>query len=245
MDFTHWLFVLNCLIVIKVSLGIDEEMACAVCRALVDEVNYSISKVDPKKKIQVGSFRVDSKGNQGTFKKSYARSEVHLLETFENICDKFKDYAETNNDAGQRSVGRIKAREGRTLALKDIKINSEIQKALKFNCETLLEEFEDDIIEIFRREHEQNEEELICRDLAARCSDKDLKIPMPKTEFGGMDEIIKDAEDYEPDGEKSGDTQKEGDEELRNEYLKDNRDVPADKVMDETPSETEENRDEL
>ena len=38
-----------------------------VCRALVDEVNYAIGKVDPKKTIQVGSFRVDSKGNQGTY----------------------------------------------------------------------------------------------------------------------------------------------------------------------------------
>lgn len=36
----------------------------AVCRALVDEVNHSISLVDSKQKVQVGSFRVDSKGNQ-------------------------------------------------------------------------------------------------------------------------------------------------------------------------------------
>ena len=37
-----------------------------VCRALVDEVNHSISLVDSKQKVQVGSFRVDSKGNQKT-----------------------------------------------------------------------------------------------------------------------------------------------------------------------------------
>ena len=40
----------------------------SVCRAIVDEVSYSIGKVDPKKTIQVGSFRVDSKGNQDTYK---------------------------------------------------------------------------------------------------------------------------------------------------------------------------------
>lgn len=39
---------------------------------------------------------------------------------------------------------------------------------LSLQCETLLEEYEDDIIEIFRREHEQDEEELICRDLAGK-----------------------------------------------------------------------------
>lgn len=49
---------------------------------------------------------------------------------------------------------------------------------------------------------------------------------MPRTEFGGMDEIIKDAEDYDPDEEKQGDKQKESDQDddddLLNEYIKDN-----------------------
>lgn len=40
----------------------------SVCRALVDEVNYGISLVDPKKTVQVGSFRVDGKGDQNTYK---------------------------------------------------------------------------------------------------------------------------------------------------------------------------------
>ena len=42
----------------------------SVCRALVDEVNYGISQVDPKKTVQVGSFRVDGNGNQNTYKVS-------------------------------------------------------------------------------------------------------------------------------------------------------------------------------
>ena len=50
-----------------------------VCRALVDEVNYAIGKVDPKKTIQVGSFRVDSKGNQGTYE---VRIQEMKLRTF-------------------------------------------------------------------------------------------------------------------------------------------------------------------
>jgi hypothetical protein len=37
---------------------------------LVDEVNYGISQVDPKKTVQVGSFRVDGNGNQNTYKVS-------------------------------------------------------------------------------------------------------------------------------------------------------------------------------
>ncbi|XP_060592517.1 protein canopy homolog 2-like [Ruditapes philippinarum] len=240
MDFTFWLHALNMLMVIKLSLGLDKDMSCAVCRAVVDEVNYSISKIDPKRKIQVGSFRVDSKGNQATYQKSYARSEVHLLEIFENLCDSFKDYAETNNDAGKRSLGRTKARDGKTLALKDIKISADIQKELKFNCETLLEEYEDEIIEIFRNEEDQNEEELICKDLAGKCTEGDLQIPMPKTEFDGMDELMKEAEedDNKTDENKSTDTD---DDELVNDYLKDNAgSIPADTVIDDIQKEKEE-----
>lgn len=37
---------------------------------MVDEVNYGISQVDPKKTVQVGSFRVDGNGNQNTYKVS-------------------------------------------------------------------------------------------------------------------------------------------------------------------------------
>ena len=40
--------------------------AFSVCRAVVSEVNLSIRSADPKKKVQAGSFRVDSKGNQQT-----------------------------------------------------------------------------------------------------------------------------------------------------------------------------------
>ena len=38
----------------------------SVCRAVVSDINLTIRSADPKKKIQVGSFRVDSKGNQQT-----------------------------------------------------------------------------------------------------------------------------------------------------------------------------------
>lgn len=38
----------------------------SVCRVLVGEVNYKINQVDPKKKVQIGSFRVDPEGNQKT-----------------------------------------------------------------------------------------------------------------------------------------------------------------------------------
>jgi len=38
--------------------------ACAACIALVDEMNWKIGNVDDKSTLQVGSFRIDSSGNQ-------------------------------------------------------------------------------------------------------------------------------------------------------------------------------------
>ena len=42
-----------------------------------------------------------------------------------------RDYAETKNDAGQRSMARTKSRTGGPLSLKNIKISAETNKALK------------------------------------------------------------------------------------------------------------------
>lgn len=56
---------------------------------------------------------------------------MHLIEIFEGVCNNFKEYAETENAAGQRSVTRTNARNGKTLSLKNIKINSQTTKDLK------------------------------------------------------------------------------------------------------------------
>ncbi|KAL4227969.1 Protein canopy 2 [Mactra antiquata] len=243
MDLSPWLCILNLFMILKVSQGLDRELSCAVCRAVVDEVNYSISKVDPKKTIQVGSFRVDSRGNQGTYEKPYARSEVHLIEVFESVCDNFKDYAETSNDAGGRSVCRTKARDGKTLALKDIKINSEIQKTLKHSCESLIEDYEEDMIAIFRRDEQPNIDTVICAEITARCTASDMNVPMPVTEFT-TEEFAKELQDDDNDDnndDDGGDDKEEVkskdsvdmEEELLKLYEKDNEDsIVADTVTD-------------
>ena len=54
---------------------------------------------------------------------------------------------------------------------------------------------------------------------SAKCTESDLQVPMPQTEFNGMDELLKEAEDE--DNNKSTDDAA-GDDQLVNEYLKDN-----------------------
>ena len=68
-----------------------------------------------------------------SLQKPYARSEVHLIEVFESVCEKFRDYAESTNSAGQRSVARTSARDGGTLSLSNIKLSAGTQKEIKFH----------------------------------------------------------------------------------------------------------------
>ena len=43
----------------------SKSLRCLVCKALVDEMEYKIGLVDPKKKIEkVASFRMDGSGQQ-------------------------------------------------------------------------------------------------------------------------------------------------------------------------------------
>lgn len=58
----------------------------SVCRATVAEVEDAVSKVDPKKKAEVGGYRLDSLGNAITRTVPLVKSEMFLTELFENIC---------------------------------------------------------------------------------------------------------------------------------------------------------------
>lgn len=51
------------------SLGAkDKELYCGVCHIIADELQWEISQVDPRKTLEVESFRVDPRGNQKTKK---------------------------------------------------------------------------------------------------------------------------------------------------------------------------------
>ncbi|XP_063431801.1 protein canopy homolog 2-like [Mytilus trossulus] len=200
----------------------DKELQCAVCRALVDEVNYGISLVDPKKTVQVGSFRVDGKGDQNTYKKPYARSEIHLTELFESICEKFSQYALTKNSKGGKSVVPTASRDGQSIALKDVTISSDATKQMKYTCETLVEDYEDDMIKVLGKPKTSLEvaEKQICEDIAEVCTEEDLQVPMPANEASAyiQDKDEDDDEDDNEDGNnRENEGQKEDEDEISNE----------------------------
>ncbi|XP_067667786.1 protein canopy homolog 2-like [Haliotis asinina] len=173
----------------------DKQLYCAVCRVMVDEMAWSISQVDPKKTLQAGSFRVDPKGNQALKEIPYARSETHLTELVEEVCSRMNEYAQTTDDDGKKSVVRTNSRNGKPLSLKNININREIQQQLRFYCESLIEEHEEDIIGLFKRKSLPNADRIICGDIAAACTEAELSEPLATLK--AEEEI--EAEEEEPE----------------------------------------------
>lgn len=64
-----------------------------MCKATIDEMQAAIAKVDPKKRADVGGYRMDSSGHSVTRTVQYSKSETYLTELMENICESMDDYA--------------------------------------------------------------------------------------------------------------------------------------------------------
>ncbi|CAB1416594.1 unnamed protein product [Pleuronectes platessa] len=138
-----------------------QDIRCGACRALVDEMEWAISQVDPKKMIQTGSFRINPDGSQSIREVPLARSEGNLLELMENVCERMEDYGEhTDSSTNRKSYIRIKSRSGEPMDLSEASLDSRVSSSLKFACETIAEQNEDEIIEFFAHETENVKDKL-------------------------------------------------------------------------------------
>ncbi|XP_031205920.1 protein canopy homolog 2 isoform X2 [Mastomys coucha] len=141
----------------------SQDLHCGACRALVDELEWEIARVDPKKTIQMGSFRINPDGSQSVVEVPYARSEAHLTELLEEVCDRMKEYGEQIDPSTHRkNYVRVVSRNGESsdLDLQGIRIDSDISGTLKFACESIVEEYEDELIEFFSREADNVKDKL-------------------------------------------------------------------------------------
>ncbi|XP_061544912.1 protein canopy homolog 2 [Phycodurus eques] len=153
-----------------------QDIRCGACRALVDEMEWAISQVDPKKMIQTGSFRINPDGSQSIREVPLARSEGNLLELMESVCERMEDYGELKDAATNRkSYIRIKSRNGEAMDLSEATLDSRVTSSLKFACEAIAEQHEDELIEFFSHETE-NVKDKLCSKRTDLC-DHALKIP--------------------------------------------------------------------
>ncbi|KFV83982.1 Protein canopy 2, partial [Struthio camelus australis] len=146
------------------------------CRALVDELEWEIAQVDPKKTIQMGSFRINPDGSQSVVEVPYARSEAHLTELLERVCEKMKEYGEKVDPSTHRKTYvRVISHDGTKMDLSGVKIDGDVASSLKFACESIAEEYEDELIEFLSHEAE-NVKDRLCSKRTDLC-DHALHIP--------------------------------------------------------------------
>uniref|UniRef100_A0A2K6EP11 DUF3456 domain-containing protein n=1 Tax=Propithecus coquereli TaxID=379532 RepID=A0A2K6EP11_PROCO len=109
------------------------------CRALMDEVEYAVTKAR-QKKIKVGSFRVNPDGTQERRKIALAQSEAFLTDLLDKVCERMNDYKlEEDPVTKERTFKRFAPRKGDKIykEFKKFSFYSDAYRPLKFAlCET-------------------------------------------------------------------------------------------------------------
>jgi len=147
------LFSVICTSSVADSTSDKKELYCAACEVIMDEISYTISKVDTKKTIEIAGFRVDPQGNQKQKTIPYARSEVHLTEVVENLCSNMNKYAQSRDKVTNKlKFIRTESRDGEAITLENVSLSGEISEKLRYVCENIIEDHEEGIIRYFKKE---------------------------------------------------------------------------------------------
>jgi len=169
----------------KENLFSSERLKCLVCKSLVEELDAAISKVDPRKKIETGSFRLDGAGSQTKTLIPYARSQQHLMELVDSVCKNFEDYAQAKmKSSGDPVIIRIVTHEGNMNPLMnevDMVPDDDLNTRLKFYCENIVEDQEDAIMELFAKENLENLDIEFCSKRSHIC--EDMTLPPEEYDF--------------------------------------------------------------
>ncbi|XP_041097417.1 protein canopy homolog 2 [Polyodon spathula] len=153
-----------------------QDLHCGACRALVDEMEWEIAQIDPKKMIQTGSFRINPDGSQSVREVPFARSESSLLEVMERVCEKMTEYAEKPDPgSGRVAYERVVTRDGKMMDLSGGRLDTQAITSLKFTCEGIVEKYEDELIEFFSHETD-NVKDKLCSKRTDLC-DHALHVP--------------------------------------------------------------------
>ncbi|XP_062048904.1 protein canopy homolog 1 isoform X1 [Lepus europaeus] len=132
----------------------------------MDEVEYDVTKAR-QKKAKVGSFRINPDGTQERRKIPLVQSEAFLVDLLDNVCERMNDYQLKEDPVTkEKTFTRYAPRKGDKVykEFKKFYFYSDAYRPLKFACETIIEEYEDEIFALIAQE---------ARSLADRlCSEK-------------------------------------------------------------------------
>uniref|UniRef100_A0A8R1HJV2 DUF3456 domain-containing protein n=1 Tax=Caenorhabditis japonica TaxID=281687 RepID=A0A8R1HJV2_CAEJA len=145
-------------------------LECGACSLLVTHFELKIAAVDPNKKIEVGSFRVSPTGEQKGLKEiGYARSETHLTEIIEHVCDEAKNYKLVMNTNTGKSVYVHKDVSQHLDGDESAKMRSRLQNA----CNDFIDANEDELLHFLKSAHEKPVKEF-CHKTIGVCSSVDV-----------------------------------------------------------------------
>lgn len=71
------------------ALGLQLFRLFTVCKATLDEMLSAVNKVDPKKTVEIGGYRLDTNGNAPKKVVKLSKSETYLTDLMETICEYF------------------------------------------------------------------------------------------------------------------------------------------------------------
>ncbi|XP_049938985.1 protein canopy homolog 2-like [Schistocerca serialis cubense] len=132
-----------------------EAYQCLVCQYTIDEINEEIKKVDPRKTLEVGGYCSNLENEEK--KIPYARSEVGLVEIFERVCGAFENYCRAKyKDTGSPTILKYFTSERDSLnpemAKVDVVTDSDLNESLRYYCEQIIEEHQDELLRYFGRD---------------------------------------------------------------------------------------------
>lgn len=151
-------------------------LRCLVCRATVKEIQWQLAEVDPSREVEIGNYRMDAKGNTVHKRVPLIQSEVFISDMLDSICEKMSDYVRaTYKSNGQLTILNLMTSEGvmnPEMSKVDIIQDGDLNKSLKYYCETIVEEYEDNIISLFI-EGKTNVKNELCTNVAHLCNSMD------------------------------------------------------------------------
>lgn len=166
-----------------------KEVKCLVCKSTMNEMEQAVGKIDPKKKIDVGDYRLDATGDSKKKKTIlYAKSEMYLTELMENVCDRMDDYAKARfKKNGRPLVLKMMTETGMNPLMSEVDFVQEgdLNKSLKHLCLEVVEDYEEDIIKMFQEDVVKDTDIRLCSQVANICNE----LPIEEDyEYEGDDE---------------------------------------------------------
>ena len=171
--------------------GVKYADDCEVCKIVTNEFLTLLSESKDKHEVLETGYSVE----KAKKKTKYAKSELRLIETRDSVCDKLLEYSvhKERKDSTRFARGTSQTFQALdNLVAKGVKVDLGIPHEmwhkpsaeishLKAQCETLLEDYEDDLETWYFKHQDKNLQDYLCKNRALKGkSKKCLKDPKPK-----------------------------------------------------------------